>query len=199
MARASAAKSSGPSRVRFIMVDAELADGDLTQITHAIQNALRPNNVVPSTPRAIAQHPAPANDFSEERASPEEVEDIPSAETPALQPRAAGARKNRTPKVLNLDLASGTSFVSFAQAKSPATDRMKFLVVAAWFMQHRDMNAITVDHVYTCYRAANWSTAISDFSAPLRSLKSSQLLEQTGKGAYSINHLGLDKVDKLGG
>jgi hypothetical protein len=34
--------SKNPSRIRFIMVDAELGDGDVSQITQAITNALRP-------------------------------------------------------------------------------------------------------------------------------------------------------------
>jgi hypothetical protein len=31
-----------PSRFRFIMIDAELGDGDIAHITQAVQNALRP-------------------------------------------------------------------------------------------------------------------------------------------------------------
>ena len=37
------------------MLDAELAEGDLTQVVHAIQNALRPN---PATPLRLVTPPA---------------------------------------------------------------------------------------------------------------------------------------------
>lgn len=40
MAKASA-KAGGTSRIRFVMFDAEVADGEIGQITQAIQNALR--------------------------------------------------------------------------------------------------------------------------------------------------------------
>jgi hypothetical protein len=43
MAKAQPPKVPGASRIRFIMVEAEMANaGDLSQITQAIQNALRP-------------------------------------------------------------------------------------------------------------------------------------------------------------
>ncbi|MES0100947.1 hypothetical protein [Mesorhizobium sp. M0019] len=40
MAKQSTSKN-GTSRIRFIMLDAEIPEGDLNQITLAIQNALR--------------------------------------------------------------------------------------------------------------------------------------------------------------
>jgi len=36
----------GTSRIRFIMLDAELPEGDLSQITSAIQNALQPTTII---------------------------------------------------------------------------------------------------------------------------------------------------------
>jgi hypothetical protein len=45
----SGAKVTGTSRIRFIMLDAELANSDLTQVTQAIQNALRPSAIAPQS------------------------------------------------------------------------------------------------------------------------------------------------------
>jgi hypothetical protein len=42
----SAGKSGGTSRIRFVMLDAEIPDGDLSQITQAIHNALKPATIV---------------------------------------------------------------------------------------------------------------------------------------------------------
>lgn len=200
MARISASKVTAPSRVRFIMLDAELNEGDLSQFTQAIQNALRPPTSVPSTPRAIAQKLAGNVDEVPDIAPIDEAveEAAPQTERPTVQTRSGGSRKFRVPKVLDVDLTSGVAFASFAQPKNPPTDLMRFLVVAAWFKQHRNLDSITADHVYTCYRAIGWPSAIGDFSKPLRALKSSQLLVQTGRGEYAINHIGLAKVDKLG-
>jgi hypothetical protein len=185
------------------MLDAELNEGDLSQVTQAIQNALRPSGSLPATPRALAQRMASAKPdavepepLESDEGVDESIEDV--ATVSASQPRPSPPRKLKTPKVLDFDLKSGTSFVSYVQDKNPPSDQMKFLTALAWFKQHRpDIPAVSADHVYTCYRAAEWSTAIADFSAPLRSLKHSRLIESAGRGTYVINHIGLDKVEKL--
>jgi len=185
------------------MLDAELNEGDLSQVTQAIQNALRPNSATPSTPRALAQRMAGARTETVEPEPVESQDDIDEPTEEAVsahvtQSRPSTPRKLKTPKVLDIDLKSGISFVSYAQEKNPPSEQMKFLVVLAWFKQHRpDIPAVTADHVYTSYRVAEWSTAIPDFGAPLRALKHSRLIESAGRGAYVINHIGLDKVDKL--
>ena len=37
---------TGTAKIRFIMLDAEIPEGDLSQITIAIQNALKPTTIV---------------------------------------------------------------------------------------------------------------------------------------------------------
>ena len=44
----SSTKSGGKSRIRFIMLEADLSEGDLSEVTSAIQNALKPK-----TPQVI--------------------------------------------------------------------------------------------------------------------------------------------------
>lgn len=196
----------GPSRIRFILLDAELPDGDIGQITQALQNALRPPEASPGPKRMIGMAPpkgsqgASANppDASEELQADEENVELEEENTATSTPRS-GPRKYRTPKVLELDLDSGVSFVSFAEPKKPTSDAKRFLVIAAWFKLHRDTPAITVDHIYTCYRKIKWPSAIDDFSKPFRKLKFVQHVEQKGKGLYAINHLGLQEVDDLPG
>ncbi len=208
MARVSATKVSGTSRVRFIMLDAELANGDLSQVTQAIQNALRP----PTAPnqRFVASTTTATNGAATAKSGTENAEaDEPEGdvaenaitEEPLVETSSdvSKPRKFRTPKVLDVDLETATSFQTFAEEKNPSSDLKRFLVVAAWFKLHRNIDAITVDHVYTCYRAVKWPTAIQDFSLPLRQLKHKQLVTGgAGKGLYAINHLGLAEVDKLG-
>lgn len=200
MARTSGNRASSPSKIRFIMLDAELSDSNLGQVTQAIQNALRPAQPASSDRVAImaARRIEPSEDQVDD-SDIQEFEEIEVEEQPASRQRANGPRKYRTPKVLDLDLVSEPSWEAFARSKNPSNDQKKFLVVAAWFKNYRDIDGITVDHVYTCFRSVKWDTAIADFGAPLRALKKRQLLEQTGKGTYAINHLGLAEVDRLGG
>jgi hypothetical protein len=200
MAKTSA-KSSGASRIRLVVLEAE-GDGDLSQIAHAVQSALRPReNAIPTARRITNTVERSTANVSEA----EEVEDNDTQSAVESMPQAETPKRTRTwtptrPKVLsNIDLASDRTFRSFAAEKNPQTNLDKFLVVAAWFKLHRNTDSITTNHVYTCFRHIEWSCDIKDFNQPLRSLKSDQLMNAgQNKGAYAINHLGLDRVDKLG-
>lgn len=191
------------SRIRFIMLDAEIPEGDLSQITSAIQNALKPTTT-------IIQQRLPAQvDVGLPNGSPDvdaefdsqviELDDAAQAEAPASrQPREARPRKPTVPKVLELDLTSGVSFESFATEHAPKSEPDRNLVVLAWFKEYRPDEAVTANHVYTCYRAMKWPSGIDDFSWPLRALKKEQLVTSPGRGQYAINHLGFARVEKLG-
>ena len=191
----------GTSRIRFIMLDAEIPEGDLTQITSAIQNALKPTTIIqqrlpnqPAAPALISN--GAAGELVDEEPSElgEEAAAAPEAPRPAREPRV---RKSTVPKVLELDLTSGVSLESFANEHPPKSEADRHLVVAAWFKEHRE-HEITVGHVYTCYRAMKWPSGIEDFSWPLRFLKKEQLMSSPGRGQYAINHLGLARVQKMG-
>jgi hypothetical protein len=204
MARSGSSKSGGgSSRIRFIMLDAELNEGDLSQITEAITNALRPTTIIQQRLIAAPTGGSSNSDLIEDREAAEivEVETQPVAgevPTPSMnQATAKRPKKYRSPKVIDLDLTTDLSFANFAELKKPTNHHKRFLVVATWFKQYRGIDAITIDHVYTCYRAVGWPTAIADFDGPFPSLLSQQLVERAGKGTYAINHLGVAEVDKL--
>jgi hypothetical protein len=193
----STTRSSGTSRIRFIMLDAELAEGDLTQVTQAIQNALRPyagnqpRVIAPSVPGHASQMSSTADD------SPATTEDEQTldgeVETPFRSERPAKPRKYPSPEVIEVDLDSDPSFTGFISNKKIDSDVDRFLTVAAWFKECRQTNEIGPNHVYTCYRAAHWPYNIRDFAAPLRALKQRQLMTSPSRGLYAINHL----VDRL--
>ena len=210
MARGTSPKNSGgggPARIRLVILEAEAPDGDLTQLTTAVQNALRSPENAPAR-KSITAIP-PRNSAPNDRSEPDETVDVEmhdaednggAEQDGSRQVRQAVSkprRPPRTPKVLDLDLTSGVPFEEFARAKSPSSDHKRYLVVAAWFKLHRQTEAITTDHVYTCYRAVKWPSNIVDFNQPLRDLKGRQLMTSGAKGQYSINHLGLAEVDKL--
>lgn len=203
-------KPTGTSRIRFIMVEAELADGgDLSQVTQAIQNALRPpapagrlagpaqprNNGSGTSSQAAQlvvdaeEQPELADDESD-TADPDEGSS-PAASTPKAP------RKFRSPEIIEFDLTTEPSFAQFAANRGPTSHHMRYLTVAAWFKEHRQLDAVTVDHVYTCYRAVKWPTDFEDFAKPLRQLKFRKFLSLKGKGEYAINHIGLQEVENL--
>lgn len=193
----------GTSRIRFIMIDAEIPEGDLSEITSAIQNALKPTTtIIQQRLPAQASPPLPNGSFdtgAEYDDGANELEDEAPAETStARHPRETRARKPTVPKVLELDLTSGVSFESYATEHAPKSEPDRNLVVLAWFKEHRSDEAVTANHVYTCYRAMKWPSGIDDFSWPLRALKKEQLVTSTGRGQYTINHLGIARVEKMG-
>ena len=185
------------------MLDAEIPEGDLSQITSAIQNALKPTTTIiqqrlPSQattalPNGAAEMEADVDDQETE------LEDEPPAETAApRQQREARVRKPTSMKVLDLDLTATPTFDGFAAEHVPKNDTERNLVVLAWFKEHRPDEVVTANHVYTCYRAMKWPSGIDDFAGVLRSLKAQQLVKSVGRGQYEINHLGIARVEKLG-
>ena len=87
------------------------------------------------------------------------------------------------------------SFADIHNAIDSDVDR--YLVIAAWFKEHRDTSAVTTAHIYTGYRTLEWPAGIEDFGSVLRYLKSQKLMASGNRGEYAINHLGLAKVKKL--
>lgn len=192
----------GTSRIRFIMLDAEIPEGDLSEITAAIQNALKPTTTIiqqrlPSrATHALPNDSAlPVQDADDEQV---EVEEDSGSEAPARAPREAKPRKPIAMKALDLDLKTEPSFESYANTHVPKNDTERNLVALAWFKEHRPDEVVTANHVYTCYRAMRWPAGIDDFASILRSLKSQQLVTSPGRGQFAINHLGIDRVERLG-
>jgi hypothetical protein len=201
MAKNSTPKS-GTSRIRFIMLEAEVENGDLSEITSAIQNALKAPSQAAGrigttvVARQIGREP-PAIDaeVEVENAAEDEVE----APMPKPKPqRSSSDRKPPSaPEVIDIDLKSAPSLKDFAQKATVKSDVGKFLLIAAYLKEHRGIEAVTASHIYTGFRHLGWSTAIKDFGQPLRDLKGQQLFTSPSKGHYAINHLGLDRVEKM--
>ena len=194
-------KGNGTSRIRFIMLEAEMPEGDLTQITNAIQNALRPTSIAgPKVPKASVQMIGPSDqDDDEEEAIDASVDDD---EAPSAPPTKAAPSKPRRPakrKVIEIQLDSEVSLASFVEQYPPKSDQDKYLVAVAFLCEHRkELEGVNADHVYTCFRKMGWPTGTKDFAQPLRNLKLNQFLDGgPTKGTYKTNHIGLDKVHKL--
>jgi hypothetical protein len=192
-------KSGGTSRIRFVMVDAEIAEGDVGSITQAIQNALRG-----PAPAAIQRIPGPAKPVETNGASASEQEPEFEHETEVVEPvaearRARGPRKPaKAPKVIDIDMKSDVSLATFAQGKDAGSHHKRYMIAAAWLKEHRGIDAVNADHIYTCYKSMKWSANVPDFAQPLRELKFKNYFDQPARGMYAINHIGLDRVKNLG-
>lgn len=202
MAKNSSGKTSTPSRVRFVMVEAELGDGDIGPITQAIQNALRSPAPALATKRLSVTKVGDAIvDFPEMDISADDVEqaesDVDVAET--TQTKARGQRKpSPTPDIVDIDMNSDVSLAKFANGKDAKSQNKKYLIAAAWLKEHRNAPGVNAGHIYTCFRSMGWSTNIPDFWQPLRDLKSKKFFIKNENNEYEINHIGLDYVKRLG-
>jgi len=195
---------TGRSKVRIFFVDADLASGDMQELTAALSSAIRPTHLIQRLP-ASRQTAGDGNGTA-----PVEViedayfaeEDVPEGEEASVEPRAASKpRKYRSPKpVADLDMnAGGKSFEAFVKEKgSPAEHSMRYLMAAAWLAEHAKISTVSVDHVYTCYKSAGWTFDVSDPGFPFRYLKKEGLGDTKG-GKFTINHLGNSRVEKMKG
>lgn len=193
-------KGNGTSKVRFIMLEAEMPEGDLAQITTAIQNALRPAQVngqrfTKNSTQAIGQSEMDDEDIIEAADYDDEAID----ESAAAPNTPSRPRKPTKRKVVQIDLDSDVSLAKYAEKYPPKNEQDRFLMTVAYLCEERpDVDGVTADHVYTCFRKLSWSTGSKDFAQPLRNLKANQLLDQgPTRGTYAVNHIGLDRVHKF--
>lgn len=159
----------GTSRIRLIVLDAELAEGDLTQIAVAVQNALKPTTVVQQKSSARLVSSALSDTGGDENSIDHEVteDDVePTSAEPQRQPKLSRPRKPKTPDVLEVDLTSDPSLAGFAEQHPAKSEPERNLVIAAWFKEHRNTDAVTAAHVYTGYRFLKWPAGFEDFAWP---------------------------------
>lgn len=199
MARGSSPRGSGgTSRFRLVLFEGDLQEGELAQVTQAIQNAFRTPQVAPA--RQIARPiPSTLSDTDPETISPDDTDEGDEAFAQADNiPRPRQARKARAPKVPNpvndLDVKSEPSLRGFVAEYDVKSGFEKYLVIALWLRDAREINSFTVDHVYTCFKILGWSTNSNDFSKPLRNLADNKFLSGDSKG-YSLSLTGAGKIE----
>lgn len=184
-------------KVRFILVDADINNESLGQLVNAITTALRPQPAPARRMLASGQMEAFEADLEEDIDQIDETdEDLPEQTSRPAVKVARPARKYPAPNVINVDLDSPVSFEEFAKQKGPKKKSKQYLVVAAWFKEHRQTDAIGADHVYTCFKKIGWSTATKNFGQPLIDLAGNDW-GTYANGLFSINHIGLDVVTKM--
>lgn len=109
----------------------------------------------------------------------------------------------KAPKFLSeLDLTKApTQLADFVQAKNPDGDMDKYAVIAVWFKQFVNTDEITIDHIFTAYKALGWQAQLpDDLSQTFRNLKNNKNWFDSGskRGCYKVNWNGESAVTKMG-
>jgi hypothetical protein len=150
----------------------------------------------PETPIAFDPNPAEAAETEIVEQPPSEV--IRGNETERPKRRVAP----KAPKFLSdLDLTKApVQLADFVQEKSPDGDMDKYAVIAVWYKQQLNIEEITIDHVFTAYKALGWQAQLpANPSQTFRNLKHKHWFDSgSERGAYKINWNGENAVNKMG-
>ena len=177
------------------MLEADLSEGDLGEVTAAIQNALRPKQ------QHYVIQQTNANASLEQDTSLDDLEEMVDDVDDDGDTKARGTYKRkttyRTPKVVEITLDKSPSLKDFVAHHPPSSLTDKHLVILGWAEECSDLDALNVDQVYTAFRHLGWPSHQKDFSQPLRDLKKRQLIEGSAKDGFKINHIGRGRVEEL--
>lgn len=209
-----APKKQGPetpkksNKIRLVVFEADLSDGNLTEITQAITMALKPTvqpiyrqlpNGRPPAQLLPPSDDADAQDESEEDAAIEaaDEQEAPAAQVPAKPQRPR--TKPKQPELVDLDWTGtgGPTFKEFAAEKAPKSRARKYLVAACWLKEFGGYPTVNANQVYSAFRAAGWSVAFADWHQPFRNLvHSDHMRKGTNSGEYSITTVGEGVLEK---
>lgn len=195
-------------KVTFVMFQVEGDDDTLQQGFRAMEHAFQRLG----TPARVHAPVAPATNLlpKGERQDSVQVEAEqaePETEPEYTAPEEGGnevhkpskPRKYTQPKFLSdLELTAGQeTFKDYAGKKDPKSDNQKYLIIARWLQQHKNIDTVTIDHIFTCFQAMKWPSQ-KDIGQPLRFMtKNNSYFLKNGKG-WKLTHVGGDAADAIG-
>jgi hypothetical protein len=191
---------SGSARIRFVMLEADVDNGNLSEFANTIANALKGSSYQKALTPASNAHPKEHSNGESIEASVDESQDE-VIDDDASPPPAKPSTKPRKPfvskvKVIELDLNSGDMpFEKYVAERAPEQLISKFLVIAVWLKEFRQVDEITADHAYTCFKKVGWGV-VSDMTQPFRDLKKGGRGDYEN-GKFKVNHIGVDVVIKM--
>lgn len=194
------------TQIRFIMLEARGNAADLQQIAQAITNAVRPTTVIQQVAAPPVMPVLPVNAPQQGIGADPDLhpsveivdEGVTTSPSAAKKPGRTRVRRYPTPTVLDLDLTSGdVPFVQYYQQKNPDDHSKRYLVIAAWLKEYRQIDEIHDDHIFTCYRTLNLNT-VADIGSVFRGCKKQAWFNPGSKrGWYAINHVGLNQINNM--
>jgi hypothetical protein len=196
------------AKVRVVMVEFEGASGDLQQLAQTLANAVRPQQIVmpiqaPSAQAALPAPPAingaaigqPRDLFTEYSDAEEVLESdasLPEARPSTPKVTSSVRRKPKTPELIeDIDFTSDPKpFKQFLQELGVEDHGRRYLGIAQWFKEHRQIAEIGADHIYTCYKFLAIAVP-EDVTAAFRAMKKKGAVAQgSSRGMYRITHVG---------
>lgn len=195
------------SRFRFILLEGDVAPGELQQFAQAVAAAIRPAAPAAIGPRhppaALAAPKPPAEEpnlFSEYAPDGEfnDQQEFVPAPAPAPKPSSGAKRVYKSPSVLeDLDLTSGdTPFKTYIDGMSIDGHSTRYLAITRWLKQFRGIQEVGADHIYTCYRFLEMNVP-EDVLSIFRSLKKhAWVVAGSEAGKFKITHVGENKLSK---
>jgi hypothetical protein len=204
-------------KLRWMELDVEGGTTDLVEGFKSFAKVLRDTGgTLPARSLAAAQSTGATSTtavIDDPLAEQEHLSDAADIEAPdegrseTTTDDGADSRKRRpapkAPKFLSdLDLTTASVQLNdFVQEKNPGGDMDKYAVIAAWFKQYLSTEEITIDHIFTAYKALGWQAQLpDDLSQTFRNLKSNKNWFDSGakRGTYKINWNGESAVNKMG-
>lgn len=201
-----AKEDKGKVKLTVIHFETESDNATLQENIRAISHTL--TRALTSTQRAIptAAQLISGNGSTEAGQEIDEQEAVEDELAPQITgspaKKKSAARQYPTPQAIDLDLTSGDMpLQKFLEEKEPDGDIKRYLAIAYWLRKYRNLEDVTMHHAYTCYRhmGTGWQVP-ADAAAPLRAMKRKQygwMKAGAIKGAYTINHLGENVVQKM--
>ena len=121
------------NRIRFIMLDADISDGNLSELTQAITSALKPanGNYRQITPQASVKTLPATEETVEEADEPLDAEyEEPAVSTKAQ--KSSRPRKSKPPSYLHDLIKDSEGLKKFATEKAPASKTKQYLTAMYW-------------------------------------------------------------------
>ena len=204
---------NGRMKVRIIEFELEGSDVSLQESLKSITAALSKPAVIQAA-RSTQRLGTTKTTAEVENESEEQVEDLEPLEevdyreeAVSVTSRISPKKPRRVSKVVTPNLVDikfddvTPKFADFVAQKNPKSNKLKYLCAAYWLMQYKEINEVSVDHVYTAYRVMGW--ALPDFPIQnmreLAATRDKRFQKGTGKGHYSITHVGVGFIEtKMG-
>jgi hypothetical protein len=170
---------------------------NIRAIAHTLTRALAtPQRVVYALPQL------PGGNSTDTEIAPEvgeqdviDAEEVPPSSAP--KPKG-GSRQYRTPQPLDIDLTSGdVPLKAFLEQKKPDGDVKRYLAIAYWLKKYRDINEVTMDHAYTCYRHMGWQVP-KEAGQPFRTMKTKSygwVKSGTASTTLSVSVMGIQTLN----
>jgi hypothetical protein len=186
------------NRVRFVLLEADISDGNLSELTQAITSALKQSSapVRQLSPRTAMPTSLPAEAGMTVEETEESVETaVEETSDDTAKPPKAKYKPPLPTYLADLDVkGSGPSFREYAEEKAPTTHAKRFLVATLWLKEFGNSPTITVDKLYTCYKTAGWPLNITDWDVNFRNQVKTDKFRRVSSKEYEITPLGEDEL-----